>query len=657
MQAPASASVRARTVPQALAGIDLGALGAWALGCALIVYLGVKGGGYDVVVRSEVGVAVWWLVLLGAFVGALPVWRVGRLRWLVFALLAAFAAWSALGTTWSESSERSVLETGRLAMYLGVFALAALICTRQRVRPVINGVATGVVVIAGLAVLSRLHPAWFPADHAATGEFLPGARPRLAYPINYWNGLAALVALGLPLLIVAAAAARSLVARCAATAAVPLLVLCWYLTLSRGGAIAIAAGVIALLALTPRRGAALLVLLLGGAGSAILIAGVEQRPALADGLQSALARHQGDELLILLLVVCAGVALLRLGAALAEDHGLVPSGPRVRPQARAALTAVVVVAAVGTALAAGLPGTLTDQWESFKNPSFGGLAATETDTSARLGSFSGNGRYQYWQSAVDAFEAHPLGGVGAGTYEFWWARHATLSGFLRNAHSLYFETLAETGIIGLGLLLVLLGAVLVGGVMRLRRAESEHRALLAAGIAGCVAFCVSAGGDWVWQIAVLPVSFLLLAAAVLSVPASARERPRLGRPPRLAFAAVALVSLVALAIPLSGVVAVRDSQGAVQRQDLARALASAASAARVQPYAGTPPLQRALVLELDGDLAAAAAAARAAERREPTNWRAPLVLARIEAERGRVQSSLAALRRARTLNRISPSVR
>src|SRR4051794_9488960 len=185
MQAPARASVAARAAPRSLARPDLGALGAWLLGAALIVYLGIKGGGYDVVVRSEVGVAVWWLVLLGAIVGALPARRVSRSSWVLFALLAALALWSAFATTWSESSERSILESGRLAMYLGVFALAVAVCTRDRVRPLINGVGFGVVAVATLAVLSRLHPAWFPDDAAATGQFLESARPRLAYPLNY----------------------------------------------------------------------------------------------------------------------------------------------------------------------------------------------------------------------------------------------------------------------------------------------------------------------------------------------------------------------------------------------------------------------------------------------------------------------------------------
>ena len=42
------------------------AIAGFVLPFALVVYLGLKGGGYDLVVRSEVGIAIWWIVLLGA---------------------------------------------------------------------------------------------------------------------------------------------------------------------------------------------------------------------------------------------------------------------------------------------------------------------------------------------------------------------------------------------------------------------------------------------------------------------------------------------------------------------------------------------------------------------------------------------------------------
>ncbi len=95
---------------------------------ALVVYLALEGGGYDVVVRSEVGMALWWIVLLGALVGVLPVRPLGRAEQVGLGLLLAFAAWTALGISWSESSERSVEEVARVLTFArgaGAVALGA----------------------------------------------------------------------------------------------------------------------------------------------------------------------------------------------------------------------------------------------------------------------------------------------------------------------------------------------------------------------------------------------------------------------------------------------------------------------------------------------------------------------------------------------------
>ena len=67
-------------------------------------------------------------------------------------------------------------------------------------------VASAIALVGVLALLSRLHPSWFPADN--TAEALGAARSRLNYPLNYWNGLAALIAIGMPLLLAIATEAR-----------------------------------------------------------------------------------------------------------------------------------------------------------------------------------------------------------------------------------------------------------------------------------------------------------------------------------------------------------------------------------------------------------------------------------------------------------------
>src|SRR3954466_5733595 len=162
------------------------ALGGWLLPFMLVLYLALKGGGYDEVIRGEVGIAIWWVVLLGALVGVLPVARISRAGWIGLGLLGAFFLWTTLGITWSGDSERSVAEVARLAMYAGVLALSLSVQGRDGLRRMVQGLTAGIAVVAALALLSRLHPAWFP--HNDLPEFIPDARSRLNYPLNYWNG-------------------------------------------------------------------------------------------------------------------------------------------------------------------------------------------------------------------------------------------------------------------------------------------------------------------------------------------------------------------------------------------------------------------------------------------------------------------------------------
>jgi hypothetical protein len=621
------------------------ALSGWLLPFVLVVYLALKGGGYDEVIRGEVGIAIWWIVLLGALVGVLPVARISRAGWVGLGLFAAFWAWMALGITWSGNSERSVAEVARLAMYVGVFALALSVQGRDGLRRTVNALAAAISVVGALALLSRLHPSSFP--HNDLPAFIPDARSRLNYPLNYWNGLAAFMAMGIPLVLATANRARHLPFQALAAAAVPVMALTAYYTLSRGGAIEVAAGLVVLLALHPRRLTLLPSMVLAGAGSAIVIAAAAQRDALESGLQNSAGQSQGNEMLAVVLVVCAGVALLQVAIGLA-----IRNRSRLRVSRRVALPALVVtaVAAIAIALAAGLPGYASDQWQEFKAPGSPGNASPD-----RFASSSGNGRYQLWETAVDANKTDPLKGIGPGTYEYFWAQHGTLPGFVVNAHSLYLESLGELGIIGLILIVSFLIWVLATGAIRSFSA-SRDRTMYAGATAAVAAFAVAAGVDWVWQIAVIPVVLLLLAGAILrsrrrSSGAADREHPLV---PRVVLGVVALIALVAIAIPLASTEAVRASQDQFRSQNLGGALDDAQTAANIQPYSATASLQQALVLEAQGDFDGALTAAEAATSDGSVDWRNWLVLSRIQAERGNVSASVAAYKHAKSLNPRSP---
>lgn len=638
--------------------VDTRALATWALAGAVVLYLAVQGGGYDVVIRNQIGVVVWWIVLVSAAAGVLPAGRLTPVARIALGLFGAFLAFSALATTWSLSSELSLDEVSRVACYLGVLLLGISIHRdrEQAVRHTLNAVATAVVIVAGLALLSRLRPALFPAAQQ-TATFLPGTQGRLGWPLNYWNALAALLGLGVPLLFAIATSARRLWTQALAAAAIPIVVLAGYLTFSRGGALAAAAGVIAFVVLAPERIPKLVTILTAAAGSAALIAGASHRPALEHGLTNAAARHQGATLILPVIIACAGVALAQVGIGLATRHGTPPRWLRITPRRARVVLLAAIVAALAIALAAGAPSRLSHAWRDFKNPS---AAALHQNALGRFGTASGNGRYDYYRLIVNAAPDHLLGGQGPGTFQLIWPSHAPYYSYIVNAHSLYFETLSDVGIVGLALLLGFFALVIGAAIRLVTRTRYESRTRAAAVAAACIAFAVSAAFDWVWQVPVLPVAFLLLAACLFA-PSTRQAQPPPRRAVRFAvrggLVVLSLACVLAIGVPLATTTALRRSQAAVASGNTTLALRDARSAARLQPGAASPQLQSALVLELRHEIPDAAAAARRATTDEPTNWRAWLIRSRLEAELGQASSSVEAYRRARSLNPRSPLFR
>ncbi len=624
--------------------VDWGAVAIWFLCSGLIVYLGLKGGGYDPLVHDQVGIAIWWFVLAVVLVGALPGRRLGPLAWTALALLAAFTLWTGLSLSWTESVERTAADLARVAGYLGVFAFAVFAAGRSGSRQLVGAVAAGIVVVSLVALLSRFHPAWF-SGAGETANFLSNNRERLSYPLHYWNGLAALIAIGLPLVLQVATGARSVALRVLAAAALPALVLTIFFTLSRSG---IAAAFIALaifFAFSPDRLVKLPTLAVGGLGGAILILAADSRDTLQHGLFNSTAESQGDAMLAITLVVCLLAGLIQAGLLMTRRRIGRPSWTAVpRRQAVAAVCAAVLVV-LSAAAVLDAPGRASDGWDEFKQSGGPGKGAD------RLGSTAGQNRYQLWSAAVKENATRPLSGTGSGTFEYWWARTGDVSEIVRDTHSLYLQTLGELGIIGLLLLVAFMLAVLAGGGYAALLVSPRLRPPLAAALAGCTAFFVTAAFDWMWQLPVLPVAMLILAAALVTAMRSAEPAPdALGLWQRLGVALIALVAIVAIAIPLASTALLRQSEEDFREGNLAAALNAARSAENAEPAAASPRLQQALVLEAGEEFAAAAEAAREAAERESTNWRTWLVLSRIEAERGDAEASVRAYVKARSLN-------
>lgn len=625
----------------------------WLLGFAAIVYLGLKGGGYDPLVHDQVGIAAWWILLGTVAVGALPRRPAGPAAWAGLGLLGAFLAWTALSLLWTESSERTFAEIARVAGYFGFFALVILARHRGGARQMAAAVASGIAVVSIVALLSRLHPSWFGSSIHQTSAFLPGSAERLSYPVNYWNGLAGLIAIGLPLMLEVASAARSAAIRALAAAALPAMMLTIYFTLSRGGIAAAVIAVAVFFAFTSNRLPKLLTAAIAGGGGALLIAVGASHASLVHGLTDETARQQGNDMFVLAIAVCAAVGIVVFALSLASRGIQRPRWTVPSRRFSAGALVVTIVILIATGIAAGAPGRASDAWSEFKESN------TPVGGAGRLGSIAGESRYAIWSSAVREMRSSPLDGTGAGTFGLWWNRDGDVSESVIDAHSLYLQVLGELGIVGFLLIFGFFVVVLISGGIVAAYSEPRRRPPLAAALAGCVAFCLSAAVDWVWQIPVLAVAMLLLAATLISArdPEPREGASALSALPRAGVAAVAVIAIVVIALPLAGTSLVRQSQDEARAGDYAGALSDARTAQNVEPFAATPRLQEALLLERAGRLRPAAGAARAATEHGATDWSTWLVLSRIEARRGRAAAAIAAYRKARSLNPRSPLFR
>jgi hypothetical protein len=623
------------------AGWDWAAAASWALCFGLVLFLGLEGGGYDPLVHDQVGIAAWWALLAATAAGLLPRRRLGPAALGALGLLVALALWIGLSLIWTESVEKTFTDFARALSYVAIFALVLASRDGRETQRLIGAVAAAIVTVATVALLSRLHPDWFPTAQQ-TGKILE-SEDRLSFPLNYWNALAALTAIGVPLLLQLASGGRWILTRAAAAAALPAMFLVIYLTLSRGGIGATAIAVLVFFVVAADRLPKLIPLALGVAAGALLVALAHDRTALHEGLANATAREQGDELLPIVIVVCAAVGLLQAGATALGRRWQRPGWTRPSKESAWAGVAIGAVIVLVVALAAGVPGRVSDAWGEFKEGGGPG------EGSERLSSAAGESRYQFWSSTVDENATAPLIGTGSGTFRFWWAREGDADETVRDAHSLYMQTLGELGIVGLLVLLAFLAWVFVSGLRAALLSDAAERSRLAAALAGFTVFLLTAAVDWMWQVPAVPVAALMLACGLL-VAGGGSDKPRLSVSWRVGAGVVSLLAIAAIAIPLASLSLTRQSQAAVRGGDYPAALEDAKSAQNVEPAAATPRLQQAQVLELMRDFSAAEAAARAAVDRESTNWQTWLVLSRIAAENGRPDASVTAYREARRLN-------
>jgi O-antigen ligase len=498
---------------------------------ALTAYLGFHAGGF-----FAGGVAVAAVVTCAALVlrvtladnplAGLSIWGVAAAS-----ILLAFAGWVLLSQDWSHAPARALIESDRAFLYALVCLLFATVPRSARgLRVILWGFAVAAAAVCAAGLVSRVLPGVIPTSANVSNE-------RLAYPVTYWNALGMLAALGiLACLHLSASEREPRSARILGAAAIPLLAVTLFFTFSRGAIAVVGISLVAYIVLARPRGLpSALLATVPATVVALAVAYGADRLATAHPTAPA-AAGQAHHVALVTGIAIVAAALLR-AALLWLDVRLV----RVRLPARSrrwvavsgAVMAVVLI--VGAALALDAPGRLERQYHRFVS---GGSLEGTRDARKRLTDPANNGRLDHWRLALHTFERHRLEGRGAGTYELEWARERPEQFVVIDAHSLYLETLAELGVVGL----LLLGtALLILAVVAAVRIRGPDRALHAAIFSMILAWLIHAGIDWDWEMPVITLWLFAIGGAALARPAG--EAPRFGSPARVTRVLAGLVAL------------------------------------------------------------------------------------------------------------------
>ncbi len=590
-----------------------GRAAAFLLTAAVMLVYALHGGSYDLVVYETNGLVIWWVLSVAVALGLLPRFRPAPATLMFLGALAAYAGWIAVSLLWTDSSERTTLELARTLDYLGLVALFAFTLDRGTWRSALAGLGFAALIVCMVALGSRLAPGTFGTDAIDLTYHID----RLSVPFGYWNSVAALGAMSVAFGIVWSAHDTLRIRRALSLAMVPVAGTVVYLTYSRAGVGGVALGVIAAIVLSRNRITAIVHTLIAALGIAMGILAVRSENEIAH----ASGTHGASAVFVAVLVaagLCAVVAMLTL--ARGADSRRLP--PTVEKMVGIVAVAVVIVAAVAVGPRA---------WHSFtRPPTAGGSVAT----AARLASLSSS-RYPVWKTAIKAFEANPVGGTGAGTFQFWWNEHATDSEPLRQAHNIWLQNLAELGLPGLLLIVAVFASALRLVVAVRRRARrSTSAGAASAFLAALIVYLFHASVDWMWESTAVTVFAL---AGVGIVAARLGKRPLRLRLPARGVIALACAGAGILQLPgMLSTRAIEHSQSAIVAGNQPLALGWARAAVRAEPWSASAYQQRGLVLESIGRLGAAAGDLDAAISREPDNYLHWLVLARIQTERGRL---------------------
>jgi O-antigen ligase len=484
-----------------------------ALAPATLVYLSFNAGGYFPSAPGFVTVVLCAALVLRTTLAARPFEGLSRALAVPLAALVLYAALQLASVLWAQATAHVLDSYSRTLLYVLAFLLfGSGRYTRERANWLLRAVVAGLAAVCLIGLVSRVLPHTWPTASSFFAD-------RLNYPLTYWNaeGMVAAIVLILGFHLTADRAEHWSV-RVISAAVLPGVAAALLLTFSRG---AMGAAVIGLLAycLLTRFSTLPSALLAVAVPVAIAVRSAWDATALATNHPTgALAVSQGHHV-----AVVVGTCMLAAGALravlLLADHAIAKlPGVRTppRPAVRWGIGASVGLVVLAIALVAGAGGFAHRQYDKFVH---GTHEHRVTQTRDRLTDPANNGRLPLWRAALDIYDTQKLRGTGAGTYQQYFPRYRKESGYVVDAHSLYLQSLAELGIVGFVLILVVALGILTGLAARIR---GPDRALYAALFAMALAWTVHQAFDWDWQMPAVTLGVFMLAGLALARPADGK---------------------------------------------------------------------------------------------------------------------------------------
>jgi hypothetical protein len=474
------------------------------------------------------------LVAAAALVGALPAPTLDPWAATFLGCLFGLAVWAGFSTLWSVSPDRSWAYTNRILVYAAFALLGVLLsAVLPHARALAGAAASLLGLVVGWALLAKCVPALY-SDY--------GRVARLRAPVGYWNELALLCDVAVPLALwLASARGRRASLRAAGALLLFGATVALLLTYSRIGVVLACLAAAAWVVLDRDRVESLATVALGGgAGAAVFGLALALPGITKDGRPHSVRVHDGWVLALALAGVGAVVFVVALVLARVEQQRPLSPERRRRAERIAAILALVVVVA-GIAASIVYSGRI---WREFTNP----VGSQINSTSNRLTSVNSSNRWRWWGEEWDAFTAHPVGGTGAGTFQLTDLRVRESPITTEEPHNTPLQFLGELGIVGLLLYVAAAAAAAVAVVRARRRAEGAERAAVTALGLGLAAFLAHAVVDMDWNFVATCGPLLLVAGFVVG--RSAATAPDTAPPVRVAPVRRPLVAVGAVLFAL-----------------------------------------------------------------------------------------------------------